>query len=691
MNRRSVDILQSLMGNRMLIHELAEKYGVSVRTIRNDINTINMYLEKNSFAVIDMDRYGCCSCSVELSKMKSLLKKNDFYNYKLSKEERRSMISMILILAPGFVTLGTIGDKLCVSRATVVNDMEDVKQYLEQYHITVVSHPNKGFHVQGLERAKRLLLWKEYNRQNQEFMYGEIVAGSAYTNPEKETNVIRKIIQEQEHAHGLYLTDDSYESLLSYLWITVKRVQDGNFMEECGDSGAVYESMAGDILKYISQYCRLVFTDHEKLYLGTVLNSLRYMKRKKMDKKILSIQIVTRQFIEAVSRERGSNLNKDYYLFENLSSHLATSLDADSNLFSTNSMFFEITRKNPDVYQTVCNNQGILEEYIGRKLTDIESVYITIHICAALERKQNHVRPIRIILACNGGVGTSQLLAAKMENLFHFQIVKVISSHEARYLGQSDADMIISTVSLGELPVPVVEVSAMLGAEDCEAIRQAETKLRSQGYFTSEPKTSPPFRKEALAERLELLLDAYGVDRSGNLPEAICDEVISFLDQEEGEVEQEPVLRLRDLLTAQFIELDAECKNWREAVVKSAEKLLELGYIEERYVEAMIHNIELHGAYMVISPGFAMPHAGLDEGTKKAGMNLIRLKNPVAFGSVQPVRFFCCLSAVDNETHLQAFINLVNLLENDEFHKNLVRAATPAQAAGMIEDFEYAL
>ena len=690
MNRRSVDILQSLMGNRVLINELAEKHGVSVRTIRNDINTINLILEKNGFAIIDIDRYGFCSCSMELSEMKDLLKQNDFYNYRLSKEERRSMISMILVLAPSFVTLGAIANKLCVSRATIVNDMEDVKRHLEKYKITVISHPNKGFQVKGPESAKRLLLWQEYN-QNQEFMHEEIVVSADYINPEQETNVIRKIIQEQEHSHNLYLTDDSYGSLLNYLWIMMKRVHGGNFIEECVGSGTVYDSMARDILKYISQYCRLVFTDHEKLYLGTVLKSLRYMKRRKMDKKILSIQIVTRQFIEAVSRELNSNLNKDYYLFENLSSHLATSLDADSNMFSTNSMFFEITRKNPAVYQTVCNNQNILEEYIGRKLTDIESVYITIHICAALERKQNYVRPIRVVLACNGGVGTSQLLAAKLENLFHFQIIKVISSHEAKYLRQSEADMVISTVPLEDLPVPVVEVSAMLGAEDCELIKQTEDKLRAQGSFTVEFKKSLTFPKEALAECVGHVLNRYGIDGAGDLQEAICNEVMSFLDKGERIREQKSSLKLRDLLTAEFIDLDVECRDWREAVVKSAGKLLEFGYIEERYVDAMIRNIELHGAYIVISPGFAMPHAGLDEGTKKAGMNLIRLKEPVEFGSVQSVRFFCCLSAVDNETHLQAFINLVNLLENDEFKKTLTRASTSAQAARIIGEFEYAL
>ena len=50
------------------------------------------------------------AAAVELSKMKDLLKQNDFYNYKLSKEERRSMISMILVLAPSFVTLGAVAD-----------------------------------------------------------------------------------------------------------------------------------------------------------------------------------------------------------------------------------------------------------------------------------------------------------------------------------------------------------------------------------------------------------------------------------------------------------------------------------------------------------------------------------------------------------------------------------------------------
>ena len=60
-----------------------------------------------------------------------------------------------------------------------------------------------------------------------------------------------------------------------------------------------------------------------------------------------------------------------------------------------------------------------------------------------------------------------------------------------------------------------------------------------------------------------------------------------------------------------------------------------------------------------------MPHDAVDAGSLKVGMNLIRLKEPVLFGDEEsvPVRFVCCLSAVDHDRHLKAFFHLVNLLQ----------------------------
>ena len=100
--------------------------------------------------------------------------------------------------------------------------------------------------------------------------------------------------------------------------------------------------------------------------------------------------------------------------------------------------------------------------------------------------------------------------------------------------------------------------------------------------------------------------------------------------------------------------------------------------------------MEENGPYIVISPGFAFPHAGLESGSVRVGMNLIRLKTPVPFesGDYDPVEFVCALSAVDHKTHLKAFFNLVNLLRSEDFKEAFRKAETPLEAAQVIERFE---
>lgn len=95
----------------------------------------------------------------------------------------------------------------------------------------------------------------------------------------------------------------------------------------------------------------------------------------------------------------------------------------------------------------------------------------------------------------------------------------------------------------------------------------------------------------------------------------------------------------------------------------------------------------------MIYPGFAMPHDAADAGTLRVGMNLIRLKEPVLFGDeeAEPVRYVCCLSAVDHERHLKAFFHLVNLLQNSRFRDMLERCGSPKEMADGIRKFEYEL
>ena len=66
MNKRSREILSTLIqkkeyGQAAQMKELAEQFGVSVRTIRNDLEQINEFLSKNELSGVSLE-IGRASC-----------------------------------------------------------------------------------------------------------------------------------------------------------------------------------------------------------------------------------------------------------------------------------------------------------------------------------------------------------------------------------------------------------------------------------------------------------------------------------------------------------------------------------------------------------------------------------------------------------------------------------------------------
>lgn len=128
---------------------------------------------------------------------------------------------------------------------------------------------------------------------------------------------------------------------------------------------------------------------------------------------------------------------------------------------------------------------------------------------------------------------------------------------------------------------------------------------------------------------------------------------------------------LDDLLTREFVKIDVEVSTWQEAVAEGVKPLIEKGCVEERYYDAIMDLFRELGPYMVVAPGIAISHARPENGVKKLSMSLITLKNPVNFGSSinDPVKLVITLAAVDNESHLKALSQLMELLMSEDLKK----------------------
>lgn len=137
----------------------------------------------------------------------------------------------------------------------------------------------------------------------------------------------------------------------------------------------------------------------------------------------------------------------------------------------------EVIQRYPKVQEAVKRNVYVLEEYIGRKLSEEEIAYIVIHVCAAIERNNNEATRYSVILVCNGGIGTSQLLLARLEKFFHLDVLDIIPAHDIKNVDMSNVDVIISTISLDQENVEYIQVDPLLNDEDCIRVGENFRKL----------------------------------------------------------------------------------------------------------------------------------------------------------------------------------------------------------------------
>ncbi len=197
----------------------------------------------------------------------------------------------------------------------------------------------------------------------------------------------------------------------------------------------------------------------------------------------MQIQKVSRAFIRRMSHEIGIDLNHDYDLFEYLSNHLESMFSTEPSRFPQSPNLEEVINDYPEVIDAVRRNLGPLEGYARRTITDVEILYVALHICAALERRKNRGMRPRVVVVCDGGIGTSQLLAEDLRGHFDIRIVKVMPAHDVPYIETYQADLVISTVPLDNCPVEHIVIRLPLTDRECQVIhaKLSSTECRLPG------------------------------------------------------------------------------------------------------------------------------------------------------------------------------------------------------------------
>lgn len=109
-------------------------------------------------------------------------------------------------------------------------------------------------------------------------------------------------------------------------------------------------------------------------------------------------------------------------------------------------------------------------------------------------------------------------------------------------------------------------------------------------------------------------------------------------------------------------------KDWKEAIYICAKPLIENGYIECKYVEAVFEMAEKLGPYFDFGKKIAVPHARPESGAIKTGLSILQLADDVnlLYDEEHPINTFILLVAEDNGSHVEMLKELSKFLMDKE-------------------------
>lgn len=181
------------------------------------------------------------------------------------------------------------------------------------------------------------------------------------------------------------------------------------------------------------------------------------------------------------------NIHPDKELLEGLSLHLESTikrLKVGLNIY--NPYTKEIRRNLPEAFDAAVELQADLQTKYEIIMNDDELAFIALHFESFYERHLSDKR-LRVVVVCSSGIGTSQLLAQRLETRFNKTLqVNRVTTVADLFNSKLTEDLVISTIPISNIEKPVICVGPLLEPNDIQVI-QSEIKQLQKSTQSHNP------------------------------------------------------------------------------------------------------------------------------------------------------------------------------------------------------------
>ncbi|MDA8353968.1 MAG: PRD domain-containing protein [Firmicutes bacterium] len=688
------------------VRSLSARFDVSPRTVRYDLDQLEDWFQAHELELERRPRRGVRVNGVDSARQSAEeglgeIRPPAVVAY--SKEDRLRHLIISLLQRPEKLTVDELAQEIDVSRGTLLKDLNEAEAWLANHGVSVIRVPGFGIRLQTDE-----FHWRQAAAalMSESWTHGEV---KAYLRKHREEVgrtegsirewLSREMIREVESVLFQWdsptiqaLSDLAYQSLVVHIGLAVLRLRQGNkiVMPEVELSelmGLPEFEEAKRLTALLGRQFDVSIPEDEIGYIVLHLLGAQRMRTSVDMKASPPLEHYVDSVIHVVSETLQLPLSRDPELREGLMIHMKPAMARIRyHLSIDNPVLSQVRSRYPRVYAACQKAAFQLEKEIGAPIPPGEIGYMAMHVGAAATRlHKNSVTVKRGLLVCASGVGTAKMLQSHLQKeipeVSWVGVYSVIDVEGA--VKQTGADFAVSTLPLDAsvAGIPVFILSSVPGHWELERLRE-ELLLGSTGLGLS---------VDELVKRVEEYATIHDPD---GLKKAIQQSLMqqqrkppptSHLFQER--TGDDPMLD--QLLKEETMMLRRSCGDWCDALRQGAAPLLKRGMIEARYVDQIERNLKEHGAYMVIAPGIALLHARPEDGVNAVCMSLLTLKEPVCFGHPQndPVQVVITFATLDNDMHLTALSQLMELLSDEQSLKKLREAETRQDAVQVIQKF----
>ena len=465
--------------------ELASFFGISTRTIRNYIKSIN---QTNPSLIYSSNKGYMINTRVYESMSKPEASKEDI------PLERTKYVLNQLIVAAEPLDIYDLADELALSDTSFERVLHAVKQMLKPFEISLERKRNKIW-LKGSEKNIRALIGKLLTTVDDSFVY---FYEPFKASKEIDIDSLQKDIIYILESFGYYVSDYGLNTIMLHILIMIERIQNDNLMDELDEIHqftAKEHQMVSEISNYLEKFFNVTISKADRYCLAVVvINNCAHTGETNFNKNNINTYlerahiVIAEEISDALSNHYGlTKFSEDFIV--TFSIHIMNLVKrAKDNTYTPNPLTTTFQGNYPLFYDMATFTAKLLHDRLNITINDDEISFLAFHIGAYLENTNKNKDKVNCCFVYaeyhRFHVKAIDKILRSLDNELY--ISSNISVKEINMIPE-DVELVIAScpVPKDKINVPVIMTSLFVTDEDINNIYNKICKIKEEKTRTS--------------------------------------------------------------------------------------------------------------------------------------------------------------------------------------------------------------